>query len=44
MSLEDADEGQSQFVKELKDMGKAKILVEKRSFLNNAGLFIGARE
>ena len=44
MSLEDADEEQIQVVSVLKDAGKAKLPVGKRSFLNNAGLFLRARE
>ena len=44
MSLEDADEEQNQVVSVLKDTGKGKLPVEKRSFLQNAGLFLSARE
>ena len=44
-SLEDDDEEQSQLANELIiNMGKGKILVEKRSFLNNTGLCLSARE
>ena len=39
MSLEDAGEENIQLVNELKDMGKTKIPVEKRSFLKSAGLY-----
>ena len=44
MSLEDADEEQSQLINELKDVGKGKISVEERSFLKNAALFLSARK
>ena len=44
MSLEGADEEQIQVVSVLKDTGKAKLPVGKRSFLKNAGLFLRARE
>ena len=44
MSLEDVDEEQSQLVNELKDKRQGKALAEKKSFLNNEGLFSSVRE
>ena len=44
MSLEDVDEEQSQLVNELKDKRQCKALAEKKSFLNNEGLFSSVRE
>ena len=44
LSLDDADEEQVHLASELKDIGKGKIPVKKRSFLKNAGLLISARE
>ena len=40
--IKDADEKQRQLVHELKDVGKAKIPVEKRKFLNNVRLLPNA--
>ena len=42
--LEDADEKQSYLINELKDMGKGKTPLEKKSLLKNAGLFLIGRE
>ena len=44
MSLEDAEEEQNQLVYDLKDMDKGKIPAKRRFFLNNAELFLNARE
>ena len=44
LSFKGADEEQSKLVNELKDEGKGKIPIEKRSFLNNVILFLGGRE
>ena len=43
LSLEDANKQQSQLINKLKGMGKGKILVEKRSFIKNAKLCLGAK-
>ena len=43
LSLEGADEKQSHLINELKDMGKGKIPLEKKSLLNG-GLFLIGRE
>ena len=44
MSLEDADEEESQIANELKYKGKSKIPVEKRLVLKNAGLLFSTTE
>ena len=41
--FKNADEEQRQRVNELKDMGKEKMPIEKRSFLKNAGLLLSAK-
>ena len=44
MLLKDADRKQSELVNKLKDVIAEKMSVQKRSFLNNAGIFTNARE
>ena len=44
MSLEDAEEEQNRLVYNLKNMDNDKIPVERKIFLNNAELFVNARE
>ena len=42
--LKDADYEQSKFPKELKSVDKGEKPVERKHFLNNLGLFLGARK
>ena len=44
MSLEGTDKKQSYLINELKNTGKHKIQVVKRSFLKSARLFLSTRE
>ena len=44
LSLEEADDEQSNFAAKLKNLDKGKKYIEKEFFLNNLGLLFSARE